>query len=66
LEIRLSENGDGCIAEITYSYTSMSTAGDEFVASFTADYYQGFMQAWEKALNHFLKTGRRLPDASAV
>src|SRR5437773_11974346 len=62
LEIQLSENGDGCFADITYSHTSIGSAGDEFVAKFTADYYQRFMQAWEKALNHFLKTGSRLAE----
>ena len=35
------------------------SAGDEFVAKFTADYYRSFMQTWEKALNHFLKTGSK-------
>jgi len=66
LEIQLSENGDGCFADITYSHTSMSAAGDEFVATFTADNYQRFMQEWEKAINHFLKTGRRLTDESTA
>ena len=57
LEIQLSENGDECFADITYSHSSIGPAGDEFVAKFTADYYQKFMQAWEKELNDFLKTG---------
>ena len=66
LEIQLSEDGDGCFADITYSHTSIGSAGDEFVAKFTADYYQRFMQAWEKELNHFLRTGCRLPDDCAA
>jgi hypothetical protein len=66
LEIQLSENGDECFADITYSHTSMSAAGDEFVAAFTTDYYRKFMQAWESALNHFLKTGARLTDDTAA
>ena len=53
-------------ADITYSHTSMSSAGDEFVATFTADYYQRFMQAWEKELNYFLTTGSRLTDGTAA
>lgn len=64
LQIQLSENGDGCFADVTYSHTSIGAAGDEFVAKFTAEYYRNFMQEWEKALNHFLKTGRRLEDGS--
>jgi hypothetical protein len=62
LSIQLSENGNGSFADVTYSHTSLSPAGDEFVAKFTADYYQQFMQAWEKSLNHFLKTGVQLAE----
>ena len=62
LSIQLSENGHDCFADVTYSHTSLGPAGDEFVAKFTADYYQKFMQDWEKSLNHFLKTGSRLAD----
>jgi hypothetical protein len=66
LEIQLSENGDGCFADVTYSHTSMGPAGDEFVAKFTADAYRLSMQAWEKALNHYLTTGRLLTDDHAA
>ena len=66
LEIQLSENDDGCFADVTYSHTSMGPAGDEFVTIFTSDHYRRSMQAWEKALNHYLMTGRLLPDDHAV
>jgi hypothetical protein len=65
LEIQLTPNGDECFAAVTYTHTSIGEAGDEFVARFTAEYYQKFMQAWEKELNHFLKTGSRLTDDTA-
>lgn len=65
LEIQLTPNGDECFADVTYSHTSIGREGDEFVARFTADSYQRFMQAWEKELNHFLKTGSRLAGDSA-
>ena len=35
LEIQLSEDGAGCFADVTYSHTSMGSASDEFVATFT-------------------------------
>ena len=66
LSIQLFDGGAGCIAEITYTHTSLGVKGDEFVANFTSEYYQKFMQAWEKALNHFLATGSRLPDDHAA
>jgi len=53
-------------ARASNSHTSIGSAGDEFVATFTADYYQTFMLAWEKALNHFLKTGCRLGAKSTA
>lgn len=59
LKIQLTADGDQCIADVTYSHTSLGEAGDELVARFTADHYQTFMQAWERELNHFLKTGCR-------
>ena len=46
LEIQLSEDGAGCFADVTYSHTSMGSASDEFVATFTPDYYQRSMQTW--------------------
>src|SRR3989440_4360996 len=60
LEIQLIADGEQCLADVTYRHTSLGEAGDEFVARFTADHYQKFMQAWEMELNHFLKTGSRL------
>ena len=60
LGIQLTPNGDECFADVTYGHTSIGTVGDEFVAGFTADFYQKFMQDWEKELNHFLKTGSPL------
>src|SRR5947209_7079067 len=56
LQIQLSENGDECFADITYSHTSIGSAGDDFVDSFTVEHYEKFMQTWEKALNHYLST----------
>jgi len=64
LEILLTANGDECFAYVTYSHTSIGPAGDEFVATFTADHYQKFMRDWERELNHFLKSGFWPPHAS--
>ena len=66
LNIQLFEDGAGCLADATYIHTSLGPTGDEFVAKFTTDYYQKFVQVWEEALNHFLTTGRLLPDDPAA
>ena len=64
LEIQLTADGGQCFADVTYSHTSIGEAGDQFVARFTANHYQKFMQAWERELNHFLRTGSRLTHGS--
>ena len=58
--IQLSGNERECAADVTYSHTSLGVRGDEFVGSFTAEHYQQFMRDWERELNHFLATGRKL------
>jgi len=49
-----------CQATITYSSTALSAAGEEALEAFTAENYATMMQAWEKAMNHYLKTGEML------
>ncbi len=63
LTIRLSAGGPGTLAEVTYRHTSLGPKGDEFVAGFTEAYYEEFMLAWERELNHFLTTGMLLSDS---
>jgi len=60
LTIRVSDAAGGSEAVVTYAHTSLGPEGDEFVASFTEDYYVTFMQNWEARLNHFLKHGTAL------
>lgn len=62
LTIQLRATITGCDADVTYSHTSLGPHGDEFVATFTADYYRRFMQEWESQLNHYLRHGTALPQ----
>jgi hypothetical protein len=45
---------------ISYSYTSLSPAGDKVLEAFTAECYQTMIAAWETAMNHYLETGTLL------
>ena len=63
LTISLSEVPGGSEATITYSHTSLGTEGDKFVDEFTQEFYEGFMQAWELRLNHYLRVGQALLDS---
>ncbi len=65
LTIRLRATAAGCEADVTYSHTSLGPQGDDFVASFTEDFYRRFMQEWESKLNHYLRHGTALPKASS-
>jgi hypothetical protein len=61
LEIQVTAVTEGMAkAVITYSKTSLSTLGDNDLAGFTKEYFEVFMDSWEKAMNHYLKTGEML------
>jgi len=60
LTIQLRATGVECEADITYSHTSLGPDGDNFVASFTEDFYRQFMQDWESRVNHYLRHGKAL------
>ena len=63
LSIQLRPIAGGCEADITYSHTSLGAQGDEFVASFTEEFYRKFMQDWESRVNHYLRHGTAQPAA---
>jgi hypothetical protein len=59
IEIALAGmEGGRTAAEIAYTYTSLGPAGDRFLEEFTEEWYRGFMEEWEDALNYYLTTGR--------
>ena len=61
LEISLERASDTTTwATVTYTHTSLGPDGDAFLEEFTPEYYEGFMQAWEESMNHFLATGEVL------
>lgn len=61
LEIALSGEPDGTTsAHIAYEVTAIGSAGERFVEEFTEEWYEDFMLSWEKAMNHYLKTGRKI------
>jgi hypothetical protein len=61
IEIELSDDGrGGTRADVAYGYTSLGPDGDDFLETFTAEWYEGFMKQWETELNHYLATGEKL------
>jgi hypothetical protein len=61
IAIQLSADGaKGTRAEITYSYTALSAYGERALGEFSEEHFRSFMETWEREINHYLKTGKRL------
>ena len=46
---------------VFYSLTSLGGAGDDLIAQWSQQRHRERLASWERAINHFLQTGRRLP-----
>jgi hypothetical protein len=51
-------------AHIRYTYTGLSEQGNREVERFDGAWFQHKMQSWETAINHYLRTGKKI-DAGA-
>ena len=61
LEIKLHKKEDNKTkADISYTYTSLSSRGDEFVKNYTEEKYVDFMKTWEEEINYYLLKGKKL------
>jgi hypothetical protein len=49
-------DGGGCHADVTYRYTALGPAGEEYVRGMTREAWAEFMRAWESALNAYLRS----------
>lgn len=57
--LRQNEDG-GTDARVTYLYTALTEEGEDFVRSYSEEYYEEFMRYWEMTLNAYLR-----PEAAA-
>lgn len=51
--------------EITYTYTGVTLAGNDFIDHFTQGAFLDAVTFWEKSMNRFLETGMRLKNLAA-
>lgn len=51
-------------AHICYAYTGLSERGNREVERYERAWFESKMQSWETAINHYLRTGRKI-DATA-
>ena len=49
--------------DISYTYTSITPAGNDFIDNFTEAVFLEAVTFWEKSMNYFLETGERLKKA---
>jgi len=65
IRIWLEANSAGkTTAHVGYTYTGLSAEGNREVERYDEKWFQHKMQSWEAAINHYLRTGKRI-DASA-
>jgi len=58
IEIQLKERGDHTLANIQYTYTGLSEAGNHEVERYDRPWFETKMKSWEAAIHHYLETGR--------
>lgn len=58
ITVRCADLGDGTTgAEVSYAFTGLSAAGNEYVEQFTPEHYAEWIGGWETAINHYLRHG---------
>lgn len=50
--------------DVSYAYTSLSQAGNAFLEAWTNATFLDAVTLWERSMNHYLQTGRRLSHAA--
>ncbi len=61
IRIEVADGRDGTSsATVTYTFTALTEQGNALNNSFTKHHYRYKMRWWEKAINHYLRTGETL------
>ncbi len=61
--INCEKNSDNTTtAVVTYIYTALSERGNDYINTFTAEFFKNWLDSWEKAINFFLDTGTILKE----
>ncbi|HUA16244.1 MAG TPA: hypothetical protein VMG31_13180 [Verrucomicrobiae bacterium] len=61
LRIQLERGGEGeTRTHIRYRYTGLSPEGNRDLERYTEEWFASKMRHWETAINHYLRTGRKL------
>ena len=63
LRIQLKAADDGSRSKICFRYTGLSEEGNLEVERYDRRWFDQKMQGWESAINHYLRTGKRVAAA---
>jgi hypothetical protein len=64
IQISLEPSAANTKARIRYTYTGLSPEGNRDVERFNETWFREKMQGWEAAINHYLRTGKRIDAAT--
>jgi hypothetical protein len=57
--VKSNDEKSSCV-DVSYTYTGITPAGNDFINHFTEDAFLEAVTFWEKSMNYFLKTGEIL------
>ena len=55
-----AKDANSSYVDITYTYTGISDHGNAFIDNYTEEMFLGMATFWEKSMNYFLETGKKL------
>jgi len=58
-----AKDGGSSYVNVSYTYTGIAPAGNDFINHFTKEAFLEAVIFWEKSMNYFLETGQRLNKA---
>jgi len=56
----ISKGGHQSFVDIAYTYTAIAPKGNDFIDGFSEEAFLEDVLFWEKSMNYFLQTGKRL------
>ncbi len=66
IEISLKQKGsDSTEARVRYTYTGLSPEGNAEIDRYDEEWFRHKMTSWEAAVNHYLRTGKRMDKAES-
>ncbi|MGH9499948.1 MAG: hypothetical protein ACRD3L_12485 [Terriglobales bacterium] len=65
IHISLEPSAGQTRAFVRYTYTGLSPVGNREVERFDGTWFHQKMQGWETAINHYLKTGKRIDESGS-